>query len=322
MKSSLVLLTLVVCLFTGCGLTSTKTLTERSAKHLLQEKLRVEDQQNGTANYQQISLFMNIASFVDYRQDGFSGDNPTAIVHRFLQAGFVAQAKETRSYPNLAGIYAEEQEVGFHPVILFMRQGFTEVGGTYEYRFSKNATAVRGPGGALTGEYTYSYSLCKGSVSGRLIPDGSVVLQFKSAPGGYCPSGESNAVWRVQRANDGGLTLVGPATIHSPLSPGQMELTAYTYSFTPEFQKYAATEQTLKIGKIEIDDVSNLLLRGTVTEAGGSYAWHMKYNALGNAMFASDGEHGTGTVFFEKRPDETWACSAHEFNSAVPGLVK
>jgi hypothetical protein len=92
-----------------------------------------------------------------------------------------------------------------------------------------------------------------------------------------------------------------------------IELTAYEYNPTPKFlESVVVPGQTVKIGRVQIDSVDNLLLGETETSAQGRFTWHTDLNAVGQAITGVSEFRGPiGQAEFRKQPDGAWVCVSH-----------
>jgi len=158
MKTLYALIIAAVALLTE-GCTSTKTLNPSSAKRLLQERLRTENQEGGPVSYAPIAALMGSRTFVDYQQDRFTGDNSPAALHRLLKAGFVKQVVVKSPYQNLTGTYTGRNPSASSSYTISMQQGSPMIHGTYKYDY------------------------CGGRISGSVSGDGSAAITVLSAGG-------------------------------------------------------------------------------------------------------------------------------------------
>jgi hypothetical protein len=311
MKTLFLSLAVIAALFLGgCGSASTKNLTPSSAKQLLQAQLTTESKVTGvTSTYASLVPLLDHETFVDYELSGFVGNNVPAILGRLVKAGLVKKTVGSHSYANVTGRYEGDAKYDvFRPIVLEMK-----------------------PSGMITGSYRYFNNgyWCDGVIFGHITPDGSLDLQGQHVGPYYCPSPSDGLhAWRVQSGGTGGgLSLIGPLTVHGPGSPGSFALTTYTYNLTTKFGNLLVNTpagRLVKVGdRAQVDSVDELLL-GEMGEtiAEGKFTWHLVYNEAGAAIFATDGENGTGRAVFRKQPDGAWICKSHEFTGATPGLAK
>jgi len=327
MKTLFASIVAIAALLTGCDSTSSKNLTPASAKQLLRAQFQAGDREGELIPFAPLAAFAGTNTFTDYEPDQFvrSSDAPAGsqaavfiargedIFHRFLKAGLMEKKTEIHSYPNIAGEYEGDARAdgnAFHPIVLLWNQGTGAISGSYKYRAA---------GGSC---------LADGSISGTLNTDGGLTLGLFHS-GWFYPCStpaEGVRVWHIQPTDNSGanFNLVGPVTVHHVGSTSPVTLTVYKYFFTPKFRNFIeGSGQKLKVGQVRFDNVDKLFLGETGdTSAEGQYAWHIDYNAIGQAVYGSEGSHGTGRAVFRKQPDGAWVCVSRESSTAIPGLVK
>jgi hypothetical protein len=326
MKTLFALFATIAVLSTGCSSTSTKKLTPSSAKQMLQEQIKDDKDLQMIPYDASLAALGGIKTFTDYEPDQFVGEkvdvslgpqaavfvaNGEALFHRMLKAGLMTKTEEKDSYQNLTGIYK----------------------GRNPYALSSYTISAKQGSPAITG--TYRYDTCGGRISGSLGVDGTATITVFSI-GGFSPcSSTRSTTYQIERTDAGGIELAylangsrktsdKSANFYREGSYGQatFALTTYRYNFTPKYMKFVDVPgKNVKIGQVRIDNVDKLLLE-TETIASGQYAWHIDYNAVGKAIYGTDGGHGTGQVAFRKQPDEAWICDSHQLTSSLPGLAK
>lgn len=316
---------MVAALLTGCS--SSKNLTPSSAKRLLREQFQAGEREGETIPYAPLAALSGVKTFTDYEPDQFVKSNEApagsqaaefvargeALFHGLLKAGLMKKTAETHSYPNLTGNYEGDARAdgnAFHPITLLWQQGTGAISGSYRYPAA---------GGSC---------LADGNISGTLNTDGNLTLRFWHS-GYFYPCStpaEGTRTWHVQPTGNGGANfdLVGPVVVHHVGSAGPIALATYEYSFTPKFREFLDDSgQKLKVGQVQFDSVDKLLLAEMgETSAEGQYTWHIDYNAVGQAIYGTEGSHGTGRAVFRKQPDGAWVCVSRESSGAVPGLAK
>jgi len=193
---------------------------------------------------------------------------------------------ETVSFPNLTGSYDGQKKRDFHPITLVLHPETSEVSGTY------------------------NYDGCTGTITGNLEPNGGVYLRFHSAVHYVClvPK-DGPGPWRIQPVSNGGFDLVGPTTVvHGTGSSGTIAMTVYTYLPTSKLDAFRTSDRMIKIGKVAVDNVTDLLLE-TEVSASGKYVWHIDYNELGRELKGTNASRSHGDVKFQKQPDGAWTCT-------------
>lgn len=274
---------------------SNKPLTASSAKAMLTESLK----KKGDAYMVTItSVARQIRSQTreDYSAASFGDSDPRAQVGRLLKAGYITQAREDLTYRNVTGTYKCNTHSRWGNAI-------------YTFTLSMQ------PGyNAVSGEYTFDwqYSESAGPVHGEVMQDGHLRLVYgpMSSQTTYEITVEGNTT-RLTGPNlfvqDGGqMTVVGTGP------GGFVTVPRYSYVFSDKFKELLdPSGDLIRGGKIEIDDVHNLLL-ATETVAAARVTWHADLNNAATILLGKDKIDGEGSATFGKQPDGAWVLTGFQ----------
>ncbi len=299
MKTLPALLAVIVALLTGgCSSTSTKNLTEDSARNLIRGYIH-DQKQDFTVQLTAVLPTMR-RTVQDYASFSDAGVGLNAVLKRLLEHKLVVQHSDVVSYRRISGTFSHRDNLSAAGQQIFdytveSVPGSNELTGkwvyTDTYRGTRQTGSLKGTIGAddkvtlVAGEFTQPYAY---------VEEGGVAHLRRSS----CLAGEICAT-----------DLVGKPT-------GQkVEVKWYEYSLSPEFQKrismtpassFSPQQASASGGGFEISDVSGLRLI-TDTEATAAFAWHVALNDVGHALLGDDAKPtGTGSATFAKKPDGTW----------------
>jgi hypothetical protein len=300
MKRSFALLAVVVAMLTGgCGSTSTKNLTEDSARNLIQGYIHDQKQTYVVQLTAVLPAMRRTAQ--DYTSFSASGGaGLDAVLKRLLDRKLIVQHSDVISYRKISGTFSHRDNLnggGYQTFEYTIRPvpGSNELIGSWiytdAYRGTRQTGGLKGTIGAddkvtlVAGDFTQPYVYAE---------EGGVAHLRRSS----CFAGEICAT-----------DLVGKST-------GQkVEVKWYEYSFSSEFQKlvsmtpasaFSPQQVYASGGSFEIGEVSGLRLV-TETEATAAFAWHVALNDIGYALLGDDARPaGTGSAAFAKKPDATW----------------
>jgi hypothetical protein len=292
----------IAACFTSCS--SRRTLTASVAKQMLQEFIDnpASNPANGPVkggiwevDYSPLTALVAQKTFTDYKLGSYATDSWAAVLQRLLAAGLAEQSGETALYPNLTGSYEETgvHKIGFRPVTLSMKQGSASIKGTFRVY-----SGITGP--------------CEGVISGTLNSGGIATLHFRSTSFQWCPF-VRDATYHFRQTGDM-MELSGDTrdagVFRSKASSEQIKLTFYSYSFSSEFREkmVAPDSKSVRVGRLQVDSIDNLLLETTDTEATGEYKWHVDLNDVGRAIYGKPRTEGSSRVRFRKQPDGDWVC--------------
>jgi len=299
MKTLFALFAAVLALLTGCGSTSTKNLTEDSARNLIRGYIR-DQKQTFTVQLTAVLPEMKRTSR-DYTSSSTSESaGLDAVLKRLLDHKLVAQHSNTVSYRQISGTFSHRDNL--------------DAGG--QRIFDYTIEPVPGTN-ALTGNWvytdTYRGTRQNGSLKGTIGPDDKVDLLAGEFTQQYAYV-EEGGVAHLRRSSCSAGEICATDLVGKPAGR-KVEVKWYEYSLSPEFQKrisitpassFSAQQAFASGGGFEIDDVSGLRLI-TETEAAAAFAWHVQLNDVGHALLGDDAKPaGTGSTAFAKKPDGTW----------------
>ncbi len=305
----------LILLVVAGACSSRKSLTPKTAKALIQEFMEKQDNAAMKAGMMTIddsgfSKFLNEKSLIDYKTWTPPADDTEAIqFQRLVKAGLVTQAAEAATFPNLTGNYETNGDYDFHPLALSMQQGSSSIQGTCRYVMDPKGfkTLARG-------------SFCAGTVVGHLTADGAIELHFRPTSDFYCPVPFAGT-YDVNPGDDGiGLEGPGRMRLYRKGSPGTINLTTYTYAFSPKFQTFVVPPNQVKVGRYRVDSVENVL-HAADGIAQANYKFHVDLNEVGEAIVnPRDNGSGRGTMMFHKQPDGEWICVGAK-PETPPGMI-
>jgi hypothetical protein len=300
MKTSFALSAVVVALLTGgCSSTSTKNLTENSARNLIQGYTR---DQKHDFTMQLTAVFPAMRRTVqDYTSFSASGGvRLDAVLKRLLDHKLVVQHSDVISYRKVNGTFSHRDNLN--------------AGGQRVFDYTIESV----PGSnELTGNWiytdTYRGTRQTGSLKGAIAVDDKVTLvagEF-TQPYAYV---EEGGVAHLRRSSCFAGEICATDLVGKPTGQ-KVEVKWYEYSFSPEFQKrismrpassFSPQQASVSGGGFEIGEVSGLRLM-TDTEASAAFGWHVALNDVGHALLGDDAKPtGTGSATFAKKPDGTW----------------
>jgi hypothetical protein len=246
----------------------------------------------------------NQGSYPEYLSAGFiQVPNPQVIVQRLLKAGYVSQSQNSFTVPNLSGEYHADMSwelMGYHmhatyALTVSMNPADNSIAGHYH----EESTG----GGAQSAD---------GSLSGTVDANGTVHLTYGSQYGGAnedctftSANGEETLTGKQPFLNGPNVALVG----HGP--GGNITVPVYSYALSSKFATLPPPHQDeIQAGKIEIDQITNLLLSSD-TMAQASFGWHVDFNDAAKALSGKDKASGIGNVIFGKQPSGNWVVAEY-----------
>jgi hypothetical protein len=306
----LTLLALVV----GCeGGSSTKNLTESSAKRMLVAKISADNKDNYLLNFDAVSETIREPIREDYADGTYRINDPRLAVGRLIKAGYIIQSRKEFTVPNVSGNYKVEltwpKEVSsialrnaIYTFSLSMEPTFSTVSGKYSVDSWVNS-----------GQETMS---ANGPLIGSVSQDGTVQLAYVTQYGSRIEEAYKFSI------GGQGVTLTGnqpflngiPTMILTGSGPGgTISVPSFSYAFSDKFKPLAPPNANeIVAGKIVVDEVSNLLL-ATDTVAQGNFTWHVTFNDAAKALTGVKTTSGTGEMIFGKRPEGDWILSEYHF---------
>jgi hypothetical protein len=306
----LTLLALVV----GCeGGSSTKNLTESSAKRMLVAKISADNKDNYLLNFDAVSETIREPIREDYADGTYRINDPRLAVGRLIKAGYIIQSRKEFTVPNVSGNYKVEltwpKEVSsialrnaIYTFSLSMEPTFSTVSGKYSVDSWVNS-----------GQETMS---ANGPLIGSVSQDGTVQLAYVTQYGSRIEEAYKFSI------SGQGVTLTGnqpflngiPTMTLTGSGPGgTISVPSFSYAFSAKFKPLAPPNANqIVAGKIVVDEVSNLLL-ATDTVAQARFTWHVVFNDAGRALSGEPTVSGTGNMIFGKQPDGNWVLSGYEF---------
>ena len=280
---------------------SRKELTPATAAKLVQEAFE-KRQDNTFANggmvigdYSQLDKYVRQETFLDLTQGPHTTGTPIEVVARsLLSAGFIQQERVSKDFPNLSGTYRTS---GTFPVeyTLSMNQNSLSITGTY-----RAAAQVNPNNHEVVAWLT-------GSISGHVNADGSIFLIPKTAATFYTPFDSDKRGTYGVKQDGNNVVLNGPLNMSGALSQPPISMTQFQYKFSPTFTAQELPGLKMAIGKVNVLDVTNLLL-GSDVDAHGDYRIHIVFNDLGKAISGKPDLTTTGIANFQKQPDGNWIC--------------
>jgi hypothetical protein len=160
----------------GCkGGSSTKSLTESSAKRMLAAKFIAENKDDYRLNFDAVSEAIRVPTSEDYADGTYRINDPRLAVGRLIKAGYITQSRKDFTVPNVSGNYKVEltwpKEVSsialrnaIYTFSLSMEPTFSTVSGKYSVDSWVNS-----------GQETMS---ANGPLIGSVSQDGTVQLAY------------------------------------------------------------------------------------------------------------------------------------------------
>jgi hypothetical protein len=95
-----------------------------------------------------------------------------------------------------------------------------------------------------------------------------------------------------------------------------IRMRSFRYSWSPRIRQFTSGNYgAYRIGKVNVEDVTDLILAGAETQAKATFRWSLAPNDLGRALEGTrllQSAHSavrSGTVEFAKKPDNTWVAT-------------
>jgi hypothetical protein len=269
---------------------------------MLENKISADKKGDYRLSFSMVSETIRNRTRDDYTEGAFDNNDPRAAAQRLLKAGFITQAREEHTVPNVSGQYRVDLTFPKNPWVAYAN---------YSFNLSMKPTYS-----AVTGDYRMDSSGNKqnGPLTGTVDPDGTVHLTYGSQFGG------TEADYKF--ASTGGtLTLTGKQPFLNIQCPemtltgsgpgGTISVPSFSYAFSNSFKPLPAPDANeIYVGDIAIDGVNNLLL-ATETEAQAHFTWHVTFNDVGKALSGKTTVTGTGDVIFGKQPDGQWVVAEY-----------
>jgi hypothetical protein len=232
--------------------------------------------------------------------------NPQVVVQRLLKAGYVSQSQNSFTVPNVSGDY--------HADMSWVLMGSYHMRATYALTVS-----MKPADNSISGHYHEESTgggaqSADGPLSGTVDTNGTVHLIYGSQYGGAnedctfkSANGEKTLTGKQPFLNGPDVSLTG----HGP--GGDITVPVYSYALSSKFASLPPPHQDeIQAGKIEIDQISNLLLSSD-TMAQASFGWHVAFNDAAKALSGKDKVSGTGNVIFGKQPNGNWVVAEYSF---------
>lgn len=316
-KNSVVTGVTVLTLLIGCSsTTSTKQLNDANAKSMLAAKLTADNADIYGVDIANIRNAIKEPTLTDYYSanepetlgTGFLAySNPGAPVQRLVKAGYITQAKETRTIPDISGDYSatlktsDGQKESEYRVTIATTPGSDQVSG--DFLFTK--------------WHLGSFFSWRGPITGSVDPSGAVHLDY-----GQTISNLDTPVTYISGSVDNSKTLQGSApfsdgrpsmVLTAGRPPGKLAVTRYKYEFASNVKMLSAPHETeIAAGSITVDRVTNLLL-STDTVAQANFGWHVDLDGPARAITGKATQSGSGVVAFGKQPDGNWVVAGYQF---------
>jgi hypothetical protein len=302
----------LLALATGCDRASTKTLNESSAKRMLTAKINAEKNAY-LLNFSAARQAIQIPSHDDYTQGSYRGNDPRAAAQRLLRDGFMTQARQDSSFPNVSGNYKVDltlQKSTNNTVPTSLIQTFSlsqqptdaTVSGQY------NVDVFGGNSGPKIDNF-------HGPLTGSVGRDGTVHLTYGTQFGGtvadykFGSSGHDLTLTGKQVFFNGIPTM----TLTGSGPGGSISVPSFSYAFSSKFKPLPSPhEDQIDAGEIEVGEVSDLLLV-TETIAQANFTWHVAFNDAAKALAGQTMASGTGGMTFGKQPDGNWVLHDYHF---------
>ncbi len=308
---------IVVAYLVGCDSSSTSRLNESSGKSMLVAKMAADQKDKYVLAFGNIRQTLNEHTRNDYSQGvypeylsaGFMQvPNPQVVVQRLLKAGYVSQSENSFTVPNVSGDYHADMSWvmwgsyhmhAIYAVTIAMKPSDNSISGQYH----EESTG----GGAQS---------ANGMLSGSVDANGTVHLSYGGANEDYAfksANGEEMLTGKLPFLNgaDGLNPLTGTLVGNGP--GGNITVPVYSYVLSSKFEILPPPHQDeIQAGKIEIDQITNLLLASD-TMAQASFGWHVDFNGAAKALSGKDKITGTGNVVFGKQPDGKWVVANYSF---------
>jgi hypothetical protein len=299
----------IACLV-GCDSSSTAHLNESSGKSMLVAKMAADQKDKYLLSFAGIPYTLKQLTRNDYSQGSypeslpaFMGSriaNPQAVIQRLLKAGYVSQSKTTFTVPDVSGNYEAELSWLW--------------GGSYHMKATYALTISMKPAdNSISGHYHEESTgggaqYANGPLAGSVDADGIVHLSWSGKNLAYSfnfTNGEKRLTGKQPFVGGPDVTLVG----HGP--GGEITVPVYSYALSSGFETLPPPHQDeIQAGKIEIDQITNLLLSSD-TMAQAAFGWQVDFNRAAKALSGQDKASGTGSVIFVKQPDGNWVITGY-----------
>ncbi|MHB1488203.1 MAG: hypothetical protein ACYCZM_11720 [Acidimicrobiales bacterium] len=306
----LTLLALVV----GCqGGSSTKNLTEQSAKRMLVAKISAENKDNYLLNFDAVSEISREPTREDYAEGTYRINDPILAVGRLIKAGYIVQSRKDFTVPNVSGNYRVELKWPKEVSSIALRNAIYTFSLSMEPTFSTVSGKYSLDSWVNSGQETMS---ANGPLIGSVSEDGTVQLAYVTQYGSrieeaykFSTSGQGMSLTGNQPFLNGIPTM----TLTGSGPRGTISVPSFSYAFSDKFKPLASPNSNeIVAGKIVVDEVNNLLL-ATDTVAQARFTWHVIFNDAGRALSGEPRVSGTGNMIFGKQPDGNWVLSEYEF---------
>jgi hypothetical protein len=296
----------------GCkGGSSTKSLTESSAKRMLAAKFIAENKDDYRLNFYAVSEAIRVPTSEDYAEGTYRVNDPRLAVGRLIKAGYITQSRKDFTVPNVSGNYRVELTWPKEVSSIALRNAI------YTFSLSMGPTDS-----TVSGKYTLDSWVNSGqetmSANGPLIgsvgQDGTVQLAYVTQYGSrineaykFTSSGQGVNLTGNQPFLNGIPTL----TLTGSGAGGTISVPSFTYVFSDKFKPVAPPNANqIVAGKIVVDEVSNLLLV-TETIAQANFTWHVTFNDAAKALTGQTTASGAGQMTFGKQPDGNWVLAEY-----------
>lgn len=274
----------------GCA--SSKDLNERSGRELLKEATAdayYPVPLAGLAPLMQRSVVDFALLAATMKEKGVENGVAIMVFGRLLEQKMMVAQTDKVPYPNIRGRFRSDSKYSYDEYDLQLVPNTNNIKGV-RYQQGQNETRQR-----------------QSEVTGTVEASGLVQLgrsrfQYKE---------EGTTAWLMDK------DAFNVVNYKGAVSGPPVEVTWYTYSFTPELQSQIVKTndapfgigthevQNGKGGTYEIGELTELQLV-LETSAVASFSWTASLNRFGRAFYGTDKPSGKGRVGFAKKPDGTW----------------
>lgn len=302
----------LLALAVGCkGGSSTKSLTESSAKRMLIAKMSAENKDDYLLDFDAVSEVIREPTREDYTDGTYRINDPRLAVGRLVKAGYITQSRKDFTVPNVSGNYRVELKWPKEVSSIALRNAIYTFSLSMEPTFSTVSGKYSLDSWVNSGQETMS---ANGPLIGSVSEDGTVQLAYVTQYGSRIEEAYKFGI------SGQGVTLTGnqpflngiPTMTLTGNGPGgTISVPSFSYAFSDKFKPLASPRANeIVTGKIVVDEVSNLLLV-TETVAQANFTWHVTFNDAAKALTGQTTASGTGQMTFGKQPDGNWVLAEY-----------
>lgn len=302
---------------------SAKNLNESTGKELLQEQLSADSVQEVAKGYLLVNLttlqtrWIGQETTVDLSNSSQSTSDQSAEASMLLRSGFIAVEKNSRTYS-----IGRDWTGAIHSELLMWPS----------IQVHLNQVS---PNGDITGTWSagsdpQGWMPCIGATPGRIEINGRLSLSLSGclrqplrvSANLVSGGGALTHISSVDVEDEFGSPMTEPGRNRMPYTvtiesknPQPVQMPLFRYSWSPKIQDFTAGPYAWRVGQVNVEQITDLTLAGTETQAKANFRWSLAPNDLGRALQGTPvldgGRHAmkNGNVQFTKKPDGTWVVS-------------